>query len=50
MLYAGEAFKGPPPSACVIPQNGVTRVDRFPEVKAQLSLGEPGDSIANGAV
>jgi hypothetical protein len=31
LLYAGEPFKGPPPSAFTILQNGWSEVYRFPE-------------------
>ena len=34
LLYVGEDFKGPPPSAYVILQNGLTEVYRYPEVRA----------------
>jgi hypothetical protein len=34
LLYACEPFRGPPPSAYAILQNGVTEVYRYPETKA----------------
>jgi hypothetical protein len=36
LLYACEPFKGPPPSAYTILQNGVTEVYCYPETNVRL--------------